>query len=74
MNQNKHAFKIAVISTAFYLRSHSDVICTRWTHQRPYDKECGWDGPSSTIASIYIEQMTSLWLRRSRAAGPAGAR
>lgn len=50
-------FKIAVISTAYYLRSHSDVITTRWTTKRPGDKDWGWDGPSSTLASIYIEQI-----------------
>lgn len=51
------AFKIAVISTTYYLRSHSDVITTRWTTRRPHDKDWGWPGPSSELASIYIEQI-----------------
>jgi hypothetical protein len=49
-------FNIAVISTAFYLRSHTDVLVTRWTKHRPGDAAWGWDGPSSHLASIHIEQ------------------
>ncbi len=50
-------FKIAVVSTTFYIRSHSDVIATRWTTPRPADTQWGWDGPSSELASIHIEQI-----------------
>jgi len=51
-------FQIAVVSTTFYIRSHSDVIATRWTTPRPADPIWGWSGPSSQLASIHIEQIT----------------
>src|SRR5690606_105700 len=42
-------FRIAIVSTMFHLRSHTDVIATRWTTPRPADKDWGWTGPSSEL-------------------------
>ncbi len=48
--------KLAVISTVWFPLSHTDVIVTRWLDPYPGDEMHGWRKPSSSIASIHIEQ------------------
>lgn len=53
--------KLAVISTVYFPKSHSDVIVSRWLEPRATDPEFGWpaageNGPRTSIASLYIDQ------------------
>jgi hypothetical protein len=48
--------KIGVVSTVYYKYSHTDVILTRWFDKRDSDKQWGWYGPRSQIASAHIAQ------------------
>ncbi|CAN5390908.1 hypothetical protein BH09VER1_BH09VER1_07980 [soil metagenome] len=49
--------KLAVISTVWFPLSHTDVIVTRWVEPYFTDSVHGWTKPSSTIASLYLEQI-----------------
>jgi hypothetical protein len=53
--------RLAVVSTAYYALSHSDVIVSRWLEPRLTDREFGWPAPGherprTEIASAYIAQ------------------
>lgn len=49
-------FKIAVVATIYFPHSHADVIVSRWLEPRATDREWGWEGPKTRIASMYIVQ------------------
>jgi len=34
--------RIAVVSTFFHPKSHTDVVVSRWAEPRPIDREYGW--------------------------------
>ncbi len=51
-------FNIAAVVTAFYFRSHADVILTRWVAPLPTDPDFGWNGPRTRLVSLYCEQFT----------------
>ncbi len=51
--------KLAVITTAQFPYSHADVITARWHTSREIDRLWGWQGPRTTIASVYVDQFGS---------------
>ncbi len=51
-------FNIAAVVTAFYARSHADVLLTRWLTPRETDPQWGWNGPRSKLISLYCAQFT----------------
>jgi hypothetical protein len=52
--------RLAVVTTAYYPLSHSDVIVSRWLEPRATDREFGWpvngDRTRTDIVSLYIAQ------------------
>ncbi len=48
--------RIAVITTEYTPKSHSDVIVSRWLEPRPTDSQYGWEHPSTHIASMFVAQ------------------
>jgi hypothetical protein len=64
--------RLAVVSTAFYPKSHSDVIVSRWLEPRPTDAEFGWpvgagEKPRTEIASMYVAQFPENDMARETA-------
>jgi hypothetical protein len=53
-------FNIAAVVTAFYPRSHADVLLTRWLTPRPTDPQWGWNGPRTKLMSLYCAQFTEF--------------
>jgi hypothetical protein len=48
--------KLAVVTTVYRPDSHADVLLARWFEDLPSDRDWGWLGPRSTIASAYVLQ------------------
>ncbi len=61
-------FKVAVVATAYYPRSHADVIVSRWLTPRETDADWGWQGPRTRIVSLYVEQFGDKDMAREVAA------
>ncbi|HWL51251.1 MAG TPA: hypothetical protein VNQ90_02365 [Chthoniobacteraceae bacterium] len=49
--------RVAVLSTAFFPLSHTDVILSRWRTPLPGDAAWGWQpGGQCVLASLYVDQ------------------
>lgn len=54
---NEPLKKLAVLSTAFFPLSHTDVIVSRWRTPLPGDAAWGWrPGGRCVLASLYVDQ------------------
>lgn len=60
------AFNLAVIGTADYPNSHVDVLMARWFESVAQDRQWGWRGPRTRIASAYLAQFPANDLGRER--------
>ena len=60
-NNTPRPFRIGAIATTYHhtnpeSASHAEVIISRWFTPRDADRDWGWPGPRSEIASLYLDQ------------------
>ncbi len=54
--QPTDGLRVAVVASAWFHKSHADVIVSRWKTVRPGDAPWGWTGPRTRLVSAHIHQ------------------